>query len=403
MSSNNQPHRIFGLTGKELIIVGLGAILACAGISIATLIVSRLAPTVITAINRPTDTPEATRKPTIEVLIFTATPPPTATPRPTFTPTFTPTPTPAPGQSRGQPLSPSAIVQANDWQVQLLESKRGEEAAQLIRAVNQFNPPASDGKEYLLVKLRVKSLHSAGQAHPIQGGDFKLTGDRLTRYLPVGVVPPDPQLQAELLPGGGTEGWIVYEIGLGEDQLMMDFDPLSNDQSHSLFIALKPGTALAVDPELSRIVPTDLGQTYERPAAPGKTLITDDWQVTVLAVVRGDKAYDMARAVNRFNDPPAEGMEYLAVRARVKNLNPADQFVMLDSGSFKTVGDKNTFYAAPAVVDPKPALSAYLYPGGEVEGWIILQIGRGEGHAQIIFDPLFDWEHINRRFIALPE
>ncbi len=403
MASPQHPKRLLGLARKELIIIGLVAVFICLGIGAAVLVVSRVASTVTTALNQPTATPEPTRRPPTATSIPTATPRPTATPLPTDTPTPVPTATPEPGQSRSNPLPPHAIVQSGDWQVQLLESKRGEEAAQLIHAANQFNDPAPAGKEYLLIKARVKSLHTDGQSHRISGGDFKLTGDRLTRYLPVGVVPPPPQLQAELFSGGESTGWIAYEIGQGEGQLMVEFDPLSASEAQSVFIALKPGTALAVDPGLNALTPTDSGRTHKQPAALNETLITDDWQLTVLEAVRGSKAFEMAQAVNQYNDPPAEGMEYLAVRARVKNLNPQDRFVMLDSGSFKSIGDKNVLYRAPAVVDPEPALQAYLYPGGEAEGWVILQIGQGEGQVQIVFDPWLGAEQINRRYIALPE
>jgi hypothetical protein len=216
------------------------------------------------------------------------------------------------------------------------------------------------------------------------------------------VVPPEPQLQAELFSGGETEGWIVYAIGSSEQRLIVEFDPLDSSLDQPIFIALQPGTTIAIDPALSEIAPTELGRTHQEPAKLNETLITDDWQVTVLEAIRGGKAYDMAKAANQFNDPPKEGMEYLAVRARVKNLKPQDRFVMIDSGWFKTIGDKNVLYDAPSVVDPEPALDAYLYPGGEAEGWVILQIGQGEGRTQIVFDPLFDTQHINRRYVAVP-
>jgi hypothetical protein len=403
MTSPQQPKRLLGLGRTELIIITLIAILVCAGAGAAMVVASAVVTTVTTALNQPTDTPEPTRKPPTATPIPTVTPLPTATPLPTNTPTLAPTATPDPGQSRSNPLPPNAIVQSGGWQAQLLDSKRGEEAAQLIRDANQFNKPAPDGKEYLLVKARAKSLHTDGPSHRISGGDFKLTGDHLTRYLPVGVVPPKPQLQAELFPGGESEGWIACTIGKGEDHLIVEFDPLGNSDDRSVFIALQPGTMIAVDPALNDITPTDTGRTHKQPAALNETLITDDWQVTVLEAIRGAQAYEMAQAVNRFNDPPAVGMEYLAVRARVKNLNPQDRYVMLDSGLFKSIGDKNVLYTAPAVVDPEPALQTYLYPGGEVEGWAILQIGQGEGNAQIVFDPWFGADQINRRYIALPQ
>ncbi len=396
MTSSNQPNRIFGLTGRGLIIIGMAVVFVCLGIGAATLVVSRFASSVTTALNQLEDTPEPTRRPPTEALV------PTATPLPTFTPTPAPTATPEAGQSRSHPLPPNSIVRAGDWQVQMLEFKRGAVAAQLIHDANQFNEPAPAGKEYVLVKVHVKSLHTDGQSQRIADGDFKLTGDRLMRYLPAGVVPPDPVLQAELFSGGETEGWIVYAIGSGEERLIVEFDPLDNSLDHPIFIALQAGTTITIDPALSAITPTDAGRTHDHPAQLNETLITRDWQVTMLEAIRGSKAYDMAKAANQFNDPPAAGMEYLAVRARVKNLNPQDDFVLIDSGSFKSIGDKQVLYDSPAVVDPEPALSAYLYPGGEAEGWVILQIGQGEGHAQIVFDPLFDTSQINRRYVALP-
>ncbi len=400
--NSQQPHRIFGFTSKGLIVVGIAIVFVCLGIGAATLVVSRLASTVATTLNQPTDTPEPTRRPPTATLSPTATSLPTATPLPTFTLTPTTTATPQPGQSRSNPLPPNSIVHADDWQVQVLEFKRGAEAAQLIHDANQFNEPAPSGKEYLLVKIHVKSLHTDGQSHRIMGGDFQLTGDRLTRYLPVGVVPPEPQLQAELFSGGETEGWIVYAIGSGEERLIVEFDPLSSTSNHPIFIALQPGTTITIDPALSEIAPTAAGRTHDQPAKLGDTLITDDWQVTLLEAIRGSKAYDMAKVANQFNKPPAAGMEYLAVRARVKNLKPQDDFVMIDSGWFKTIGDKNVLYDTPSVVDPEPALQAYLYPGGQAEGWVILQIGQGEGHVQIVFDPLFDTQRSNRRYVAVP-
>jgi hypothetical protein len=402
MSSTNQPQRFFGLSGKGLIIIGLVVAFVCGGVCTTALVVERVIFTVDTALRQAEDQPETPRKTPTPTSYPTATPPPTATPRPTNTAAPTSTATPRPGESRSRPLPPEAVVRSGDWEVQLLDFKRSAEAAQLIREANQFNAPAPEGTEYLLLKARVKSLHVDGQSHGISGGDFKLTGDRLRLYLPTGVVPPQPRLASHLFSGGETEGWIVYAVNAGEDRLIALFDRLSRD-APPVFIALQPGTAITVDPALAAVAPNNLGRTRAESARLGDTLITDDWQVTVLEAIRGDKAYELAKAVNQFNDPPAAGLEYLAVRARVKNLDLRDEDRMINGGWFKTSGDKNVLYDTPAVVDPEPALAAYLYPGGEIEGWIILQIGQGEGDAQIIFDPLFDTRHLNRRYIAVTQ
>jgi hypothetical protein len=398
MTSPNQPHRIFGFTGKELALVGVIVMLACLGIGAAAFAVSHLAATMTTTLNQPADTPEATRRPRTA----TPLPTPTATSLPTNTATPTPTATPRLGESRSRPLPSEAVVRSGDWQAQVLDFKRGVEAAQLIREANQFNRPVPEGKEYVLLKVRVKSLHTAGQAHGLLGGNFSLTGERLLHYLPAGVVPPQPRLAIQLSPGDETEGWIVYAIDAGEDRLIAEFEQLGSNAS-PVFIALQPGTTINIDPALADLAPSAAGRTHEEAARLGDTLIADDWQITVLEALYGDRAFQMVQAASRHNDPPAVGMEYLAVRTRVKNLDLRDRITLLNNRFFKTLGDRNVLYAAPPVAVPEPKLEGFLYPGGEVEGWVILQIGQGEGDVQVVFEPWYDTQHVNRRYIALPQ
>jgi len=143
---------------------------------------------------------------------------PTNTPEPTPVP---PTPTPQPiGMSRSNPFPRSEVVSAPNWDVQVLEIVRGDEAWQAIQAANQFNEPAPEGMEYLLVKLHVKSTYADSDEHSISGSDFKVTGDRLIEYFTASVVEPDPQLDAQLFTEGETEGWSSYLIGQGEGNLI---------------------------------------------------------------------------------------------------------------------------------------------------------------------------------------
>ncbi len=400
MTSPNQPRRFLGLQGKELIVVVVLVALLCSGLSAALLVASKVVSTISTALRvTATDTPEGTRPPPTATFVPPATLPPTSTPAPTPTPA--PTSTPEPGQSRSNPLAPGAIVQAGNWEIQVVDFMRGPQAAQAIRAANQFNAPAPEGREYLAVKVRVKSHHRDGQSHQLSGGDFRVTGDRLVEYFVSGIVPPEPALDAELFAGGETTGWSVYSIGQGEGRLLLDFEPLEANDNQPVYIALEPDSAIPINPQLGQNQPTDRGLTREQPAQLGETLITDDWAVTVLEAIRGAQAWQMAQAANQFNDPPPAGREYLAVRARVRNLNPSDNTVRIDSASFKTIGDADVLYNAPSVVDPDPPLDAALYPGGEVEGWIILQIGESEKNAVLVFDPILDLKQQNRRFIAL--
>jgi hypothetical protein len=69
--------------------------------------------------------------------------------------------------------------------------------------------------------------------------------------------------------------------------------------------------------------------------------------------------------------------------------------------SFKTTGSQNVLYDLPSVVVPEPVLDAYLYPGGERTGWIVLSAAEGETNLILVFEPFMDWDDTNKRYLSL--
>ncbi len=332
----------------------------------------------------------------------TTPPEPTDTPKPTPVP---PTATPQPiGLSRSNPYPRSEVVSAPNWDVQVLEVKRGEEAWKDIQAANMFNEAAPEGMEYLLVKLHVKSTYADSDEHSIGGCDFDVTGDRLIRYTcsMAMVVEPDPQLDARLFTGGEAEGWSAYLVAQGEGNLILVVNETYNfDEGAIRYIALDEGAKISISPELASIKPTDLGKERNNPASRADKITTEDWEVSVIEVIRGDEAWRMVQEANQFNDPPAKGMEYIAVRIHVRYIGTEDKAENIDGSFFKTVGSTAVLYDSPSVVGPDPSLDIWLYPGGEYEGWIVAQAAKDETGVVLVFDPLFDFSGKNRRFISL--
>ena len=165
--------------------------------------------------------------------------------------------------------------------------------------------------------------------------DFKTTGSANVVYDNPSVVDPEPAFDATLYPGGEAEGWVVWQVAQGETSIMAIFEPLfsfTNDDKR--FIALEEGASVIVPPELSGIAPTDLGKDRSAPAPVGETIITEDWQVNILEVVRGEAAWTMAQAANQFNDPPADGMEYIAFRVHAKYIGTVDKTEQIDGSYF---------------------------------------------------------------------
>jgi len=307
-----------------------------------------------------------------------------------------------PGFRRGNPIPRSEIVPAPNWDVQVLEVVQGDEAWQAIQAANEFNEPAPEGTEYLLVKLHVKCTYADNEEHSISGYDFKVTGDRLIKYSTASVVEPEPALNAQLFTDGEAEGWSAYLIDQGENNLILIVDELMNwDHDRFRYAALDEGASITVPTELGDIKPTDSGKERSSPAPFGETITTEDWQVTITEAVRGNDAWTMVQDANQFNDPPEEGMEYIALKVRVRYISTVDQATQIDAYYFGTTGSANVMYDLPSVVDPSPPLDVTLFPGGEYEGWAVVQAAKGETGIMAVFEPLFDFSNRNRRFLSL--
>jgi hypothetical protein len=345
----------------------------------------------------PESVPSATNPPEATSTLTNTPIPPTPTSPP-------PTPTPPPvGLSRANPYAPSDLVNAPNWDIQILDVVKGEEAWQKIRSANMFNSPPNEGNEYILVYLYAKSTHpDDDETHSISGNDFRITGDRKILYSIPMVVEPSPQLDAKLYPGGETEGWVAFEVGEGETNLILIVDELFNfDLDRLRFIALEEGASIAVPFDLAEIEPTDVGGSRSNPAPFGEMITTEDWQITITDVVRGADAWEMISKANMFNDPPEEGMEYIAVKAYARLISTEDESADLSWISFKSTGAANVVYDRPSVVSPEPKLDVRLYPGGEFEGWFVVQSAIGEADMKVIFEPLFDFSGKNKRFLSI--
>jgi hypothetical protein len=352
-----------------------------------------------------------TNAPAGEVDIPTATntiiPTATATeipPTPTNT-SVPPSPTAAPiGMSRSNPYPMTELVSAPNWNIQVLEVVRGNDAWNMIQSANMFNDPAPDGMEYVLVKISAESTYTDSDEHSIGTSDFDLTGDKLIRYSTASVVEPDPELDGQLYAGGKTEGWAAFSVSKGESNLILIYDELFNfEKDRYRYIALDEGASISIPEELTGITPNELGLTRQNPASSSDIVITDNWQISVNQVVRGDEAWSMAQDANQFNDQPADGMEYIAVNITAKNLSRDDEATNIDGNFFKTTGSANILYSLPFVVDPEPTLDAYLYPGGEYSGWVVLQVQKGETDVMLVFEPTFSFSDDELRFIALED
>ncbi|MBI3623966.1 hypothetical protein HY212_07860 [Candidatus Pacearchaeota archaeon] len=109
-------------------------------------------------------------------------------------------------------LGVSQIVTA---EYTLLSLIRGEEAWKIIEKENQFNSPPSEGKEYILVKMRFHLISTSdNKAYEIPWTIFTAISEDGIGYDGFdALVLPEPYLLGkEVFPGATYEGWFVVEV-----------------------------------------------------------------------------------------------------------------------------------------------------------------------------------------------
>ncbi|NNJ11940.1 hypothetical protein EKD04_016525 [Chloroflexales bacterium ZM16-3] len=342
----------------------------------------------------PTDAPAAS-----------ATPEPTATEVPTATPEPTATPVPAePGTSRSAPLPLGTEIRFTDWAVTIMGVTRGGEASAAIIGANQFNDPAPEGWQYILATLKLTNISADQDAKSVLFGvDLRATGARNILYSRTSVVVPQP-LEGEIFPEGAAEGQIAFLVPADETNLMFFVaESFSFDVDARRFVAIDDAAAVSPDPTLDSVAPTDAGTKRSDPAPLGTTTVSAAWEITVFEVVRGADAAQRITEANQFNDPAPEGQEYILARVQARSLGDGDPDAAanIDQIAFKVTGAANVIYDRPSVVTPDPQLGSYLFPGGQAEGWVVLQAPVGEAGLALVYAPIFEFSDANVRFLSL--
>ena len=183
---------------------------------------------------------------------------------------------------------------------------------------------------------------------------------------------------------------------------MLVYDELGNINDRPAFIALQGEASLEIPSDLSEVRASDLGRTAASPAPLGQTVVTDDWEITLLEVLWGSDAWDRIRAAGSVNDPPPPGMQYVLVRARVRYILPNDVPASISKFDFDSQDSNGVEYDTPIVIGIVPEFDARLYSGGEFEGWFAKLLPEDDlAGAMLVFSPLFDLPGSQTRYFAL--
>jgi hypothetical protein len=337
------------------------------------------------------DTPESTPTETAESTIQ---------PEPTSEPTIEPEPTEV-GATRGNPvpLGEVGTNRAGDWQARINEVYRGDEAWQRLLEANPFNWEPEPGMEYILFNATMTYVGSATASQQVSTWDFQSTGDSGVKWPHVAVVHPTPELNAGVFQNGETTGWVVVQVRAGESNPIAVFQPSASwEEEYLLFLALEDGASVPSQTARAAAV-NDLGTDRANPAPLGEHVVSEAWELWVIEALRGDAAWEMVQAVSTVNTPPEPGMEYVVVHVGARNARAGHGTDYISYALLDLTGGANVLHERPPMVQPTPGLNYEVYPGGSVDGWIILQAQAGESGLMLVFQAVWWPEDI--RYLAL--
>ena len=99
-----------------------------------------------------------------------------------------------------------------------------------------------------------------------------------------------------------------------------------------------------------------------------------DAKITLLEIVRGEKAWKRIKEESVSNKPPEVGFEYILARIKFeffKRGSPGDKNYELRGSQFTAFSINGKEYKTPPIVQPKPELSGRLRSGDSLEGWVL--------------------------------
>jgi hypothetical protein len=113
-----------------------------------------------------------------------------------------------------------------------------------------------------------------------------------------------------------------------------------------------------------------------------------DVKLTLLEVLRGDRALERIKAASASNKPPNAGLEYILVHIRFEFYAkgaPGDCVHELRGEEFTAFSADGQQYEAAMITPPQPGLSAKLHSGDSFDGWLAFQAPQGGNKALLRF------------------
>ena len=148
------------------------------------------------------------------------------------------------GLTAESPAAAGTAVVTGRVAIQIIETIRGEEATARLQETSLFNPTPLPANEHVLVQVRVTALGPVDEPMSISPLDFSLQGPSDRRYAPTGLLPPPPELDVRLFPGGSFEGKLAFEVAANDPELVLVYLPVAIPSEAPRYLLTVPIVAL---------------------------------------------------------------------------------------------------------------------------------------------------------------
>ena len=295
------------------------------------------------------------------------------------------------GFSFENPYPVGTIIETPYWDVQVLAFMRGEPAYQRILQDRPDLEAAPPGMEYVVLHMVVRNKFTDEYSKSLDLSDVFVAGDqRLKRKDGLTDVPSPEIVYTDTYSAEELDAWQDALVEIGDSNLVLVWQPNDGTDEPARYLALEEGAAPGAPPELAAIAPNDMGLDPADPAPFGQTVVTEEWEVTVLDVLRDEPAADLFWQLFEGNEVD-EGMDPTLVNVRVRYLGEGADYTNMSVSNFAAAQDAERVYEGPRYkiwnpYDP-PWMQIDYLPGGEHEGWMILQSPAGESGVMLRFKP----------------
>jgi hypothetical protein len=124
----------------------------------------------------------------------------------------------------------SVYTNIYDIAITVLETVRGNEAMERLKAASPENKMPAEGFDYVLARVKFELKGRAVSDNlsfelgnePLQ---WVALSDDLTDYPGVSVILPKPALVGRVKPGDSLEGWVAFAVDRRDSKPVMVFDP----------------------------------------------------------------------------------------------------------------------------------------------------------------------------------